>query len=143
MSDKIYAVPAEWKSRALVDEAKYKAMYAQSVQDPDALGAQTVVVEGQAFDRALAAQHQIRERARDELAVGLEQDDLDRRIGQTDVLRRGGAAPAAADHHHTAARLLREVRHLRRAARGQEPEPCPGGRPKEFSPRRRVHPFLR
>jgi acetyl-CoA synthetase len=35
VSDKIYDVPAEWKSRALIDDAKYKDMYARSVNDPD------------------------------------------------------------------------------------------------------------
>ena len=40
MSDKIYAVPAEWKSRAYVDEAKYREMYAQSVKDPNAFWAE-------------------------------------------------------------------------------------------------------
>ena len=35
MSDKIYDVPAEWASRAFVDGAKYKDMYARSVSDPD------------------------------------------------------------------------------------------------------------
>ncbi len=36
MSEKIYDVPAEWKSRAYVDDAKYQEMYAQSVKDPNA-----------------------------------------------------------------------------------------------------------
>jgi len=35
MSDKVYAVPPEWKTRALIDETKYQAMYRQSVEDPD------------------------------------------------------------------------------------------------------------
>ena len=35
MSDKVYAVPAEWAKRAYVDEAKYAAMYQRSVSDPD------------------------------------------------------------------------------------------------------------
>ncbi|HEX5777488.1 MAG TPA: acetate--CoA ligase [Xanthobacteraceae bacterium] len=35
MSDKVYDVPAEWKSRALIDDAKYQEMYARSVKDPD------------------------------------------------------------------------------------------------------------
>jgi acetyl-CoA synthetase len=34
MSDKVYAVPAEWAKRAYIDDAKYKAMYARSVEDP-------------------------------------------------------------------------------------------------------------
>ena len=34
MSEKIYAVPAEWSSRAWVDEAKYKDLYERSVSDP-------------------------------------------------------------------------------------------------------------
>src|SRR5882757_527386 len=35
MSDKIYDVPAEWKQRGFVDEAKYKQMYERSVKDPN------------------------------------------------------------------------------------------------------------
>ncbi|MFN3889831.1 MAG: acetate--CoA ligase [Beijerinckiaceae bacterium] len=35
MSDKVYSVSPEWAKRAYVDEAKYKEMYARSVQDPD------------------------------------------------------------------------------------------------------------
>ncbi|MBL8590171.1 MAG: acetate--CoA ligase [Methylobacteriaceae bacterium] len=35
MSEKVYDVPAEWKSRAFVDDAKYKEMYAASVADPE------------------------------------------------------------------------------------------------------------
>jgi acetyl-CoA synthetase len=36
MSEKIYAVTDEWARRAFVDDAKYQAMYAQSVAHPDA-----------------------------------------------------------------------------------------------------------
>ena len=36
MSDKVYDVPAEWKTRAWLDEAKYKEMYAASINDPNA-----------------------------------------------------------------------------------------------------------
>ncbi len=35
MSDKIYPVPAEWQSRAWVDDQTYQAMYKRSVEDPD------------------------------------------------------------------------------------------------------------
>ena len=35
MSSKTYPVPASWKKRAFVDEAGYKAMYAESVKSPD------------------------------------------------------------------------------------------------------------
>ncbi len=34
MSEKVYAVPAEWASRAWVDEQKYQSMYKRSVEDP-------------------------------------------------------------------------------------------------------------
>src|SRR5579872_2030559 len=36
MSEKIYDVPADWKRRAFVDEAKYRDMYAASLKDPNA-----------------------------------------------------------------------------------------------------------
>jgi len=35
MSEKIYDVPAEWRTRAYADEAKYNEMYARSVKDPN------------------------------------------------------------------------------------------------------------
>ena len=35
MSEKIYEVSAEWKKRAFIDAPKYKAMYAQSISDPN------------------------------------------------------------------------------------------------------------
>jgi acetyl-CoA synthetase len=35
MSEKIYAVPAEWASRAWIDEAKYQEMYKRSLSDPN------------------------------------------------------------------------------------------------------------
>ena len=35
MTEKIYNVPAEWASRAWVDDAKYQAMYKRSVDDPE------------------------------------------------------------------------------------------------------------
>src|SRR5262249_22609015 len=34
MTDKIYAVPPQWKTRAYLDEAKYQEMYDRSVKDP-------------------------------------------------------------------------------------------------------------
>ena len=40
MSDKIFDVPAEWQQRAWLDDAKYKAMYADSVANPDAFWGQ-------------------------------------------------------------------------------------------------------
>ncbi len=33
--DKVYDVPAEWKSRAFIDDAKYQEMYKASITDPD------------------------------------------------------------------------------------------------------------
>jgi acetyl-CoA synthetase len=36
MSDKTYAVAADWKNRAYVDDAKYEAMYKASISDPAA-----------------------------------------------------------------------------------------------------------
>ncbi|MCF8476908.1 MAG: acetate--CoA ligase [Pseudolabrys sp.] len=35
MTDKIYDVPADWKKRAFIDDAKYQEMYARSIKDPD------------------------------------------------------------------------------------------------------------
>jgi acetyl-CoA synthetase len=36
MEDKVYEVSSEWKRRAHIDEAKYKAMYEASIRDPEA-----------------------------------------------------------------------------------------------------------
>jgi acetyl-CoA synthetase len=35
MSDKVYPVPAQWKKQALVSDAEYKKMYAESIAAPD------------------------------------------------------------------------------------------------------------
>ena len=40
MSERIYDVPAEWTTRAFVDDAKYLAMYDRSVNDSDAFWAE-------------------------------------------------------------------------------------------------------
>src|SRR5579863_2537345 len=40
MSEKIYDVPADWKQRAFVDDAKYREMYAASLKDPNAFWAE-------------------------------------------------------------------------------------------------------
>ena len=40
MSDKIYDVPAEWKKRAYIDDAKYQEMYARSIKDPNGFWAE-------------------------------------------------------------------------------------------------------
>ncbi len=35
VSDRVYEVPAQWAERAYVDAAKYQALYARSIRDPD------------------------------------------------------------------------------------------------------------
>src|ERR1044072_3867741 len=40
MSDKTYDVPAEWKQRGFIDDAKYQAMYERSVKDPNGFWAE-------------------------------------------------------------------------------------------------------
>jgi len=35
MTDKVYKVPAEWASRAWIDNTKYLDMYKRSVEDPN------------------------------------------------------------------------------------------------------------
>ena len=40
MSEMIYDVPVEWRRRAFADDAKYKEMYARSVDDPDGFWAE-------------------------------------------------------------------------------------------------------
>src|SRR6202162_1087597 len=40
MSEKVYEVPAEWKARAFIDDAKYQEMYARSLKDPNTFWAE-------------------------------------------------------------------------------------------------------
>ena len=40
MSEKIYDVPADWRKRAHVDDAKYKDLYARSIKDPNGFWAE-------------------------------------------------------------------------------------------------------
>ena len=40
MSEKIYDVPAEWRQRAYIDDAKYQEMYARSIADPNGFWAE-------------------------------------------------------------------------------------------------------
>src|SRR5689334_3798018 len=40
MSEKIYDVSAEWTERAFVNDAKYREMYARSVNDPNGFWAE-------------------------------------------------------------------------------------------------------
>jgi acetyl-CoA synthetase len=40
MSEKIYDVPADWRKRAFVDDAKYQKMYARSIKDPNGFWAE-------------------------------------------------------------------------------------------------------
>ncbi len=40
MSEKIYDVPAEWRQRAFIDDAKYHEMYARSIADPNGFWAE-------------------------------------------------------------------------------------------------------
>ncbi|MPZ57174.1 MAG: acetate--CoA ligase [Rhizobiales bacterium] len=40
MSDKTYEVPADWRKRAFIDDAKYQDMYARSVKDPNGFWAE-------------------------------------------------------------------------------------------------------
>jgi acetyl-CoA synthetase len=40
MADKVYEVPADWKKRGYIDEAKYRAMYNRSLSDPNGFWAE-------------------------------------------------------------------------------------------------------
>src|ERR1700730_1375738 len=40
MRDTIYEGRAEWKGRAFIDDAKYQAMYARSIEDPNGFWAE-------------------------------------------------------------------------------------------------------
>src|SRR3989441_866166 len=108
---------------------------------PDAVTPEPAVAEGEAVDRTDPGEDEVREGAGHELSVGLEQDDLDRGVGQPQVLRGRRAAPAAADHDDAAARFGRKVALDRRpASRGEQGEPGAGRRrPEEFPARQSRH----
>jgi acetyl-CoA synthetase len=40
MSEKLYDVPADWRKRAFIDDAKYNEMYARSIKDPNGFWAE-------------------------------------------------------------------------------------------------------
>ncbi len=40
MNDKIYEIPADWRKRAYVDDAKYREMYTASIKDPESFWAE-------------------------------------------------------------------------------------------------------
>jgi acetyl-CoA synthetase len=40
MSEKVYEVPAEWTRRAFIDDARYRELYARSLQDPNGFWAE-------------------------------------------------------------------------------------------------------
>jgi len=40
MSEAVYPVPAQWADRALIDDARYREMYARSISDPDGFWAE-------------------------------------------------------------------------------------------------------
>ena len=56
MSQKLYEVPAEWKRRAFIDAAKYRDMYARSIQDPDGFWGEI----GYRIERSLRLQDRVR-----------------------------------------------------------------------------------
>src|SRR5271166_214622 len=42
MSEKVYEVPPQWKTRAYIDPTKYQEMYARSIKDPNGFWAEEV-----------------------------------------------------------------------------------------------------
>ena len=40
MSEAVHDVPAAWAKRAYIDDAKYQAMYARSIDDPNGFWAE-------------------------------------------------------------------------------------------------------
>src|SRR6266566_417474 len=113
------------------------------VDHPHAMAAEARVVEGDTVERAYAAQHQVAEGTRDELAVGLEQDDLDGRIAQPHVFCGGRPAPPAADDDDPARRLGSEVTlHRGGAPTAQHADTqSDSRRSQELTPPHRLHPL--
>ena len=66
-------------------------------------GAQRLIAVGNGLHVPQSAEVKIAERAGDERRPGFDQRDLDRRIGETQILGHGGATEAATDHHHARA----------------------------------------
>ena len=56
MSEKIFAVPAQWQRRAYVNEAQYRDVYARSIDDPAVLKelAEQAGLNTENFDAILA-----------------------------------------------------------------------------------------
>ena len=71
MESKIYDVPADWKRRAYIDEAKYKAMYEASVRDPEAFWLVTDTLYYNQHEQVVAVNHNtlIRHRDRAQIAA--------------------------------------------------------------------------
>ena len=61
---KLYPVPAEWKARAYLDDAGYRAMYQRSVADPTAFWRLCDTADSIAPD-ALASRDEVPVPARD------------------------------------------------------------------------------
>ena len=133
MSEKIYDVPAEWKSRAFIDDAKYQAMYAQSIKDPNGFWAEA----GQAhpLDEALhqGEEHLLRSAQRlDQMVRGRRHQRLlqlrrpssrqARRSGR-DHLGRRRSERRSQDHLSRTARRSAEIRQCAEGARRQEGRP--------------------
>src|SRR5687768_5897570 len=75
------------------------------MDDGDAFVAQLAVAAGQLADLARAPEHEVGERARNELRVALDKDDFDRAAAPgADIARCGGAAEAATDDDHAPGR---------------------------------------
>ena len=72
MSEKVYDVPAEWKSRAWVDKAGYEAMYRRSAEDPEGFAAFLRADPDFAFPAGESFRHQTARvmAALDEIAAG-------------------------------------------------------------------------
>ena len=138
MSDKVYNVPAEWASRAWIDNEKYLAMYKRSVDDPQRLLGR----DGQAhrLDQALhqGQEHLLRARQRvDQMVRGRHAQRLrqlhrpppqePRRPGRHHLGRRRSDR-GREDHLPAAARAGVQVRQRAEGQRRQE------GRPRHHLP---------
>ena len=75
-----------------------------------------------------AAEHEVRQRARDERRIGFDERDVDRAVApHADVFRRGRAAVAAADDDDLARRAAARSSRSRRASAAALPQPAADG----------------
>ena len=136
--DKIYEIPAEWKQRGFINDAKYQEMYERSIADPDKFWAE----HGQAhhLDEAVHQGQEHLLRARQRLDQMVRGRHAQRRL---QLHRPPSAQARQADRDHLGGRRSqgRQEDHLPGAARRGVPDGQHPAQPQrqEGRPRHHLH----